>query len=87
MHHHHYPDSVINSSEAESVEDDYVSDVDYYGEDEYMEGDYVDTSDYYEEDEYSDYNSEFSGEIESDYIFTTSCDEDSCCSGSEESSY
>ena len=54
---------------------------DEYVEDESVEHDYVCD----EEGEYSgNSESEFSGEVESDYILTTSCDEDSCCSGYDE---
>ena len=77
VHHHHYSDSVHDSSEDDYEEDDYE-------EDNYEE-------DNYEEFKFSESNSEseFSGEAEngSDSLFTTSCDEDSSYSGYEESSY
>ena len=72
VHHHHYSDSVHDSSEDDYEEDDYE-------EDDYEEDDY-------EEDEFSENTSEseFSGNIESDYQYTTSCDDDSCYSGYDE---
>ena len=74
VHHHHYSDSVNDSSE-----DVYEEDEDEYDEEEYEEDEY--DKDEYEEDEYE------SGLIETDCLFTTSCDEDSSHSGYEESSY
>ena len=67
VHHHHYSDSVHDSSEDDYEEDDYEEDD-------------------YEEDEFSENTSEseFSGNIESDYQYTTSCDDDSCYSGYDE---
>ena len=61
----------------DSSEDDYEEDD--YEEDDYEEDDY-------EEDEFSENTSEseFSGNIESDYQYTTSCDDDSCYSGYDE---
>ena len=72
VHHHHYSSSVDDSSEDDYEEDDYE-------EDDYEEDDY-------EEDEFSENTSEseFSGNIESDYQYTTSCDDDSCSSGYDE---
>ena len=60
----------------------YSSSVDDSSEDDYEEDDY-------EEFKFSESTSEseFSGEIGSDSLFTTSCDEDSTYSGYEESSY
>ena len=57
----------------------YSSSVDDSSEDDYEEDDY-------EEDEFSENTSEseFSGNIESDYQYTTSCDDDSCYSGYDE---
>ena len=79
VHHHHYSDSVNDSSE------------DVYDEDEYKEDEYEE--EVYEEDNYEEFEisesiseSEFSGEDGSDSLFTTSCDEDSRYSGYEESS-
>ena len=85
VHHHHYSDSVHDTSEDEYDEDEY--DDDEYEEDEYEEDEYE--KDEYEEDEFSENTSEseFSGEIGSDSLFTTSCDDDSSFSGYEESSY
>ena len=60
-------------------------DVNYDEEYKHMEYKHME-SDYSEEGEYSG-NSECSGEVESDYLFTTSCDEASDCSGYDESSY
>ena len=68
VHHHHYPDSVHDSSEDEYVEVE-------YGEEEYEEDN--------DEAEFSNYDSEF-GEIESNYLLTTSCDDDSSYSGYDE---
>ena len=95
VHHHHYSDGVHDSSEDEYDEDEYD---DYeYEEDNYEKDKYE--ADDYEEDEYDEYEyeefefsentseSEFSGEIGSDSLFTTSCDDDSSFSGYEESSY
>ena len=83
VHHHHYPDSVHDSSEDEYVEVEYEEDE--YVEDEYEEHEYGEEE--YEEDndeaEFSNYDSEF-GEIESNYLLTTSCDEDSSYSGYDE---
>ena len=75
VHHHHYSSSVGDSSE------------DDYEEDNYEEDDHEE--DNYEEFKFSESTSEseFSGEIGSDSLFTTSCDEDSTYSGYEESSY
>ena len=50
-------------------------------EDEYEEEDQEEDND--EEAEFSNYDSEF-GEIESNYLLTTSCDEDSSYSGYDE---
>ena len=82
VHHHHYSDSVHDSSEDEYDEDEY--DEDEYEKDEYEADEYE-----YEEFEFSENTSEseFSGEIGSDSLFTTSCDDDSSFSGYEESSY
>ena len=95
VHHHHYPDSVDESSEDDYMEDEYIGDE--YEEDNYEKDKYE--ADDYEEDEYDEYEyeefefsentseSEFSGEIGSDSLFTTSCDDDSSFSGYEESCY
>ena len=82
VHHHHYSDSVHDSSEDEYDEDEY--DEDEYEKDEYEADEYV-----HEEFEFSENTSESecSGEIGSDSLFTTSCDDDSSFSGYEESSY
>ena len=77
VHHHHYSDSVNDSSEDVYDEDKYEEDE--YDEEEYEEDEY--DKDEYEEDEYE------SGLIETNCLFTTSCDEDSSHSGYEESSY
>ena len=69
VHHHHYSDSVNDSSED-------VYDEDEYDEEEYEEDEY--DKDEYEEDEYE------SGLIETDCLFTTSCDEESSYSGYDE---
>ena len=84
VHHHHYPDSVHDSSEDEYVEAEYEEDEDVedkYVEDEYEEEEYEEDND--EEAEFSNYDSEF-GEIESNYLLTTSCDDDSSYSGYDE---
>ena len=85
VHHHHYSDSVHDSSEDEY--DDYEYEEDNYEKDKYEADDY-------EEDEYDEFEfsentseSECSGEIGSDSLFTTSCDDDSSFSGYEESCY
>ena len=66
----------------DSSEDDYEEDD--YEEDDYEEDNYEE--DDYEEDEFSKntLESEFSGNIESDYQCTTSWDEDSSYSGYDE---
>ena len=71
VHHHHYSDSVNDSSD-----DVYDEDEDEYDEEEYEEDEY--DKDEYEEDEYE------SGLIETDCLFTTSCDEESSYSGYDE---
>ena len=74
VHHHHYPDSVDESSEDDYMEDEYIGDE--HEEDEHEEDDYEDdeyTEDKYEEDEYTE-----------DYLFTTSYDEESSYSGYDE---
>ena len=76
VHHHHYPDSVDESSEDDYMEDEYIGDE--YEEDEHEEDDYEDdeyTEDKYEEDEYTE-----------DYLFTTSYNEESSYSGYDDSS-
>ena len=97
VHHHHYPESVVESCEdqyvveedAEYMEDDYIGAGDYYEEDDYYEEhDYYEMHNYYEEDDYSNTkDSEYSGEDESDVAFSTSYGEDSeCSSGYDDSS-
>ena len=93
VHHHHYSDSVHDSSEDECDEEEYEEDD--YEEDEYMENEHEENEyeeDVYMENEYEEFSRntselEFSGNIESDYLCTTSWDEDSSYSGYEESSY
>ena len=94
VHHHHYQDSVVDSedfSEDESVvEDEYIED-DYYHEGDCYEEDDGYTDDFfYGEEEIAEgsTDSEFCGEDESDFAYTTSCDGDSSqCSGYDGSSY
>ena len=71
VHHHHYPDSVDESSEDDYMEDEYIGDE--HEEDDYEDDEY--TEDKYEEDEYTE-----------DYLFTTSYDEESSYSGYDDSS-
>ena len=94
VHHHHYSDSVPDSSEDGHDEDKYEED--NYEEDEYMENEYDEDEyveneheeDKYEEFKFSDNTSEleFSSNIKSNSPFTTSFDEDSSYSGYDESS-
>ena len=87
VHHHHYSDGVHDSSEDEY--DDYEYEEDNYEKDKYEADDYEEDEYEYEEFEFSENTSEseFSGEIGSGSLFTTSCDDDSSFSGYEESSY
>ena len=94
VHHHHYPESVVDSSEENLVEeeDNYIED-DYVNEEDY----YVDESDVdeaeFDEDEFESdvakdqFESDVAeDEFESDVNFSTSYDEDSALSGCDESS-
>ena len=94
VHHHHYPESVVDPSEENLVveEDNYIED-DYVNEEDY----YVDESDVdeaeFDEDEFESdvakdqFESDVAeDEFESDVNFSTSYDEDSALSGYDESS-
>ena len=84
IHYHHYFDGLADSSEDQSVEEE---------EDEYMEDAYFGADDFYAESDFSDdiygeeevdfseegnsSDSEFCGEDESDFAYSTSYDDSS----------
>ena len=95
VHHHHYQESVVDSEDISAdecvVEDGYIED-NYYDEGDCYEEDDDNSDDFFygeeEIEEGTSIDSEFSGQDESDFAYSTSYDGDSSqCSGYDGSSY